>query len=616
MSFNNTGSNRDQLIELREADRDNLLSQHVLVNDSRRQRPRWFDGRFLAARDLANEQNYFLVRQADLGRAGGTGVVEGLTVSQVNDANTKNLLLQIEPGEGMTDTGELVVLRDAVKFDPADVPEIQQLDAAFGLQVIPNEAGRSRTGLYILALRPVEWTANPIAAYPTSLAGPRTVQDGDIIEGTAVSLIQYPITGDPNLNRRRAEAAHEIFVNGRDRGLVSGTLPLAMVALQGNVVQWIDPYLVRRDAGAERPVGMDFGFGQRSLREAHLLQYDEHLAAAMTAAASQQFRATAWFDALPSAGRMPSNTLSLDFTQQYFPPGIGVQLAFVPEDEIPAILEESLLLPPIDLTLNAEDLAGTNVLVLASLPRSEYLASRNLLVGARQQLGSPAIRISAAASLLAASLVKPVQLGLGRVPRNAQAVWQDLLQKTLKKNVVWYVRQRDLPVPANVAPVSVDATSAENTDWARLSELAAKDKTLPDLLTRIRAIGRPEVAALVGQLAQIPMVKNLPLLKSNLYRALDAENAKSPQDVVAALAPVLDADAGTGLSDLAKADADFKNALKDEATAKTGLLSDVDKLARDVPEAKRGDLIKGLNPVIADKNKLSKALITLRNNLT
>ena len=44
-----------------------------LVLDDRRRRPFYFDGRFLAARDLIREQNYFLTRQADIARAAGFG---------------------------------------------------------------------------------------------------------------------------------------------------------------------------------------------------------------------------------------------------------------------------------------------------------------------------------------------------------------------------------------------------------------------------------------------------------------------------------------------------------------------------------------------------------------
>src|SRR3954449_10250900 len=112
MPVNTFGTYRDQLAftGLSATDRqkqvDDLVARQVLVGDPRRWRPRWFDGRFLAASDLQAEQNYFLVRQADLGRAGGTGVIEGLLVSEALDAATGAEILRIDAGEGVTDTGE------------------------------------------------------------------------------------------------------------------------------------------------------------------------------------------------------------------------------------------------------------------------------------------------------------------------------------------------------------------------------------------------------------------------------------------------------------------------------------------------------------------------------
>jgi len=373
MAINILGSNREPLYRVAEQELDNMRRAHVLVTDPRRTRPRWFDGRFLAARDLANEQNYFLIRQADLGRAGGTGVVEGLMITEVLDPKTKAMQLRIEAGYGFTDTGEMVVLPEKLDIDPVNIPEMQRLDAAFGLQQIPNEPGRSRTGLYIIALRPVEWTANQISAYPTSLTGERTVQDGYIIEGVVVSLVPYADNGSDDWEMRRARVARDIFLNGRDRGLSSGALPLAMVALRSNQVVWLDPYLARRDAGAERPAGMDFGFGQRALREAQLLQYDNHLVDIMNMLNGRSFEATAWFETLPPVGRLPAQAVDGDFlTHQYFPPSMTVEFAFVPEDEIPAIIEESLLLPPLDLQADSEVLTGLGVLILAPLKREEF----------------------------------------------------------------------------------------------------------------------------------------------------------------------------------------------------------------------------------------------------
>src|SRR5262245_29082082 len=82
-----------------------LLQNGTLAVDERRRRPFYFDGRFLTARDLIREQNYFLARQADLGRAEGNGVITGLNVTP-----TGNSTIGISRGNGITMAGELVTI--------------------------------------------------------------------------------------------------------------------------------------------------------------------------------------------------------------------------------------------------------------------------------------------------------------------------------------------------------------------------------------------------------------------------------------------------------------------------------------------------------------------------
>jgi hypothetical protein len=180
-------------IVLQQAD---LTSQNngSIVLDSERTRPLWFDGRFLAAKDLEREQNYFLQRQADLGQAGGFGVMHGLFVDQppttgpVSRAET----IVIHAGDGITPAGELVMIPNDLTIRLSDLAEEENLGLQFGISTMPQQPPRTRTGLYVIALRPVEFTANPITSYPTSIQGSRTTHDGDIVEATAVSLVPYP----------------------------------------------------------------------------------------------------------------------------------------------------------------------------------------------------------------------------------------------------------------------------------------------------------------------------------------------------------------------------------------------------------------------------------------
>src|ERR1044072_7607377 len=96
-------SGRDKLDQ---QELDNLQAAGTIIVDERRTRPPYFDGRFLAARDLTREQNYFLTRQGDLGKAGGLGIVNGLMVGPGPSSTS----IAITAGHGITPSGELVVL--------------------------------------------------------------------------------------------------------------------------------------------------------------------------------------------------------------------------------------------------------------------------------------------------------------------------------------------------------------------------------------------------------------------------------------------------------------------------------------------------------------------------
>src|SRR5436190_1596891 len=121
MAKDSLSSNRKQLTFARVQQRTDLIGKNVLVADARRQRPYWFDGRFLAAADLRREQDYFLLRQSDLGRAGGEGVADGLLVKTELDGITNTEIFVIEPGFGFTDTGEFVGIAQSLRVFPADV---------------------------------------------------------------------------------------------------------------------------------------------------------------------------------------------------------------------------------------------------------------------------------------------------------------------------------------------------------------------------------------------------------------------------------------------------------------------------------------------------------------
>lgn len=425
-----------------------------VVLDSRRTRPLWFDGRFLAARDLAREQDYFLRRQADLGQAAGFGVVHGLWVEMLGQGKTAdNESILIHAGHGITPAGELVMIPQNFTIRLSDLVEEELLDVSFGLSEMPKPPARTRTGLYVIGLRPVEFTANPIASYPTSIQGSRTTHDGDIVEATAVTMVPYP---DPVSNndaaQRRSVLARQIFLSGSSGAITDSILPLAMIHIQRGVIDWIDPYLVRRDTGPEYS-GVRFGLTDPAARQAFLLQYDSQLqdtvAARSHANLTGGFAASDYFHALPPAARLPLSCIDwVNFTHSFFPSYLDVRLSVIPSDELTALLEEGMSLPPIDLTLPADAYANLAVLVLIPVPRDGFATLKASLPEVALQPTRPQVfSFRQPAQLLrlytgALSLVKPAPA--------ANTAWQKAVGQ---QKFGFYIRRRS-------APVFVDFTTA------------------------------------------------------------------------------------------------------------------------------------------------------------
>ncbi|HET9638540.1 MAG TPA: hypothetical protein VFP12_04965 [Allosphingosinicella sp.] len=358
-------------------DVEDQIGAGPLILDGLRRRPHYFDGRFLTGADLTRDQDYIRQRQADMARSGGSGVISGLQVRSLSQVRGQTL--RISPGVGLTPSGDVVMITQQRDVPLLDLPLTRQLDAALGLRQEPRVSLGRRTGIFVLALRAVEFTANPIAAYPRTITGKRTVEDGDIIEATALTLIPFPETsGAANLSAARRSLAKQIFA-GQPKGLPQDALPLAMIAVDRGTIRWVDVAMVRRETGTDSGVQVAFGGRPRAISEAHLLQHRAHLGDVLAEFLSRGlpplFPAAHAFASLPPAGQLPAAAVQPDefgFRQIYFPPSVDTDIAFVPTDELGALVEESLALPPIDLEAQAADLDATGVLVLVPVSRGRF----------------------------------------------------------------------------------------------------------------------------------------------------------------------------------------------------------------------------------------------------
>ena len=551
--------NTDELRELKKTGSVSL--------DSRRTRPLWFDGRFLKAQDLNREQAYFLTRQADLAVATGTGVVQGLTVKPGKTAAA----LVISKGYGMTFAGERVMLARDLSLDLANIPLIQQLNIRMGLSKEAAPALRARTGLYIVALRALEYTANPVASYPTHVDAERSVEDGEIIEATAVTLIPYSLSAEfaqPEL--RRAAVADRVFVSGEDINVPTSSLPLAMIELDHGNVRWVDNYMVRRDMGSEGSDVLGLGMAPRPLREAHFHQYQtmlqEVLAQRRSLGVGTRFAASEHFISLPPAGELPAAGINMkNLSQHYFPAAMDVDVAIVPEDEIPAVIEESLLLPPIDLNAAQDTLETTAIMILVPVKRHELAAYNRRLKSMTVKFKMatlnplhtrPVDRIYSLRSKLPA-YKKPQSQNLDL----DEAAWRALLARY---QTLWYVRRRNLNYKAEVTGDSIVINGNEfdvEKDMQSLLKKVDLDKRYSLLKSRSSAAAD---LAMVKLFSSGRFTESASLLTSAVSE-LEAADSLDEKTVVDIAERYNNKDSGEGVKK-------FENALLEKTTRDDGTL--------------------------------------------
>lgn len=534
----------DRSVIARDSVEDPIV-QNPLILDGFRRRPRYFDGRFLTGADLTRDQDYVRQRQADMARAAGAGVISGLRVS--NRTLSRGQTLSISPGVGLTPSGDVVMLSKQRNVPLMDVPTSRQLDAALGLSEEPRLPLERRTGLFILALRPVEFTANPIAAYPRTITGKRTVEDGDVVEASAITLIPYPdMAGAADIGEARRKVARSIFW-GRGSAMPQDALPLAMLGLDRGTVRWIDTAMVRRETGADSGVHAMFAGRPRPIAEAFVLQHQAHLNDILVEMAGRGippvFPAASVFSLLPPTGPMPMQALQSDnigFTQLYFPPGVDVDLAFVPADEIAALAEEALSLPPIDLEATPGDLDATGVSVLVPVDRPRYQRLRATLEGANFAVATNVATPSAASAFDLVSDIVARRKAAEATARDASAdasaaaealriqAWRAALNEAASilpqapggARLVWYVRRRSIAQQPQVTAAGV-AVSSDDVSLNALVNANIDRLKLAKRLANINGDATPQATVRVMSLLGSPAVANSDVLTVSVISDLE-----------------------------------------------------------------------------------------------
>jgi hypothetical protein len=541
---------------LQAAEVDVLRTRNLLIDESHRRRPRYFDGRFLAARDLTRDQAYFLARQAAYARALGPGVVEGLEVARGAAADT----LRVSAGFGYTQAGEIVSLGRQVEVSLADMPALQLVNARLRLDLLKRPPLRNRTGVFVLGLRPLEFTANPIAAYPSGLDRERTVEAGDVVEAASLALYPLADAAPTTTDTVRAQLARAAFVDRNLPAIPPEILPLAVVALTGDNVRWIDVHLVRRQAGQAHSDVLGFGFAPRLLRESHLAHYRARL----DELAGRSFAATQFFEALPPAGPLPGTAVNTqDFSQTFFPAGVNAELSIIPDDELAALVEESMTLPPIDLTEPATALNAVFVSLLIPVPRPQVRALAARLSGSIVRLPRPTLTTLTAKRLPIDTLRLITSPFVVRPSFDPNALidnaWRAALEAARGGEGLWYARRRNLAYNESIAGRTVNVTTPDADLESRVND---RMRDL-GLLTRWREVNnRADVftRAEMTRLMSSPALSS-PVMANTALTLLEERPGEklAASDVAEVAASVGQPGVGEGLAKLAEVKPELLN---------------------------------------------------------
>ncbi|MEP4194659.1 MAG: hypothetical protein ABJL99_03395 [Aliishimia sp.] len=414
--------------------------------DQRRTRTAWFEGQHVTADQFNRDQSYHLTRQSDLGRTIGQGVVEGLRVAAKESSATA---LSINSGLGLAPSGEVIHLPDDVELDLADIPTQRRLNALLEARGGAKAPLETRTGLYVLAASTVEYASNPVGSYPVSATSSRTLEDSIINEAVLFTLTPYPVAiSNVSTDTWQRAAAYRIFIEAKDPELPAGALPLAMVALSGNRIVWIDVPMVRRSCAPASGDIFGLGLVDQTRRVAHFEQFDTMIDPIIAGNSGNGLAASTLVDALPPMGRLPVASVAMRgvsdlperLSQNWLPASVPCELVAVPEDEVEALLRESVHLPPIDLGAGDKVLANTPVSIIVPVPRAEWMTTPGEVLETTLPL-TPPPAVGGAPTDPSALLDELINGSPAPLPSDSAltAQWRALLGQA---NELWYARRR------------------------------------------------------------------------------------------------------------------------------------------------------------------------------
>ncbi|VAW06076.1 hypothetical protein MNBD_ALPHA04-1791 [hydrothermal vent metagenome] len=408
--------------------RPHLGDEHVLAVDPPirpnsegfwRRRIRPFTGRALSHKALETEQNSSAGMQRLRGQTVSHGVVSGLEARLGRGAIGKSpddARLEISEGIGLARSGEDIAIMSGRSLLVGNLPVIARADLLDGeeppelagdtdgpelpenflrpelprrqfdelSQMIAAVKADNLPRAAILIAEPIVTTMLGNAGDPDCPPDSRDDAFDDLqhIDGTRLALYFWPeemtgFNGNPGYNLpgdgpdQRNIMAHRIFAVERlfdendshpweNRGV-----PLALLGFnQDWTLKFLDSSAVVRSGGMPKPrTSFIGGSGNPYLWQAQVSQFSEHLMALEAEPANALAKN---FEFLPPVGILPSDILSGNGRQSFFPSGFNVSLAPVPLEQLNLVMKESAGLAPFSMS------APDQVEMLLAVPARVY----------------------------------------------------------------------------------------------------------------------------------------------------------------------------------------------------------------------------------------------------
>ncbi|MCE9670524.1 hypothetical protein LY474_22220 [Myxococcus stipitatus] len=484
-----------------------LADEHVLqvepplkpfADSGWRRRPNLYTGRALSAEALEDEQRQHSGWLALRGQSRSPGVISGLEVrldrDLGEDRESEFPVFVIEPGMGLTASGEDVHLPRALRVRVDQVPVYRREDNPAGLPLDALAHVRAADTQYglrvaVLVLVPVV-TRRDDAPDPNDPAEVdlerRALDDHREVDGCALVLCAWPHEWPlPEQDARwRNRLAWEVFERERQRphGQLAPWeetgVPLGLVGFDSDTCEagpawptFVDRATVVRPGGAPRSrTPLLPAHGTPLLWQARIQQLTEHLGSfgpsEIEGGAALQALAL-----LPPVGQLPRNAISLELGEvgherRFLPEGFDLDFRPVPVEQLDAVAKASGSLAPLDTS------RPEHVQVLVPVPESRfepYLLRREVVSPAFQQA------IDAALGRL------EEWLGRRQVLRRRATLLLDALSGTKSENTRFppdldpKIEGERLPVPN---PYGSDEDAYETDDAAEPPGVPLLDETL------------------------------------------------------------------------------------------------------------------------------------------